>query len=428
LSAIPKYLARYAEPEQEFAVLVRSKHAAVLVVPALGEAKALLDGFRAAARGALGRVLLVLVVNATVDGAPELRRANDRLLGALGGAPGPGARYFSDAEFDVLLVDRSSPGRELPPKQGVGLARKIGMDVALALWARGGIDSPWIFATDADATLPEDYFRQAESSDARAAALLFPFRHVGPESAETDATLRYEAALRYHVLGLAAAGSPYAHHSIGSTMAVRGEAYAVVRGVPKREAAEDFYLLDKLAKIGAIQRLSGGAIEIAARRSGRVPFGTGRRVSELLGGEELAVASPRAFASLRAVLGAIERFAGGGNEFALREELALAAPNELPRGSVESTLEAAGIFAICRESAREVRGATLRRRLSTWFDGLRTLRFLHALRDAGLYDIPLATALRTAPFTPDVPLAPIGECLHRLRELEAALPALRSVE
>jgi hypothetical protein len=211
-------------------------------------------------------------------------------------------------------------------------------------------------------------------------------------------------------------------------MAVRAETYAVVRGVPKREAAEDFYLLDKLAKVGAIQRLSGSAIEIAARRSGRVPFGTGRRVSELLGGEELAVASPQAFASLRAVLGAIERFAGGGNELAMREELALAAPNELPRGSVESALEAAGFFVICRESAREAQGATLRRRLSTWFDGLRTLRFLHALRDAGLSDIPLATALRTARFTPDVPLVPIGKCLQRLRELEAALPALRSVE
>jgi len=35
------------------------------------------------------------------------------------------------SELTVLVVDRASDGAELPRKSGVGLARKIGTDIAL---------------------------------------------------------------------------------------------------------------------------------------------------------------------------------------------------------------------------------------------------------------------------------------------------------
>ena len=65
------------------------------------------------------------------------------------------------------------------------------------------------------------------------------------------------------MLGLGFAGSPYAYHSVGSTLAVRAEAYAIVRGVPKRAAGEDFYLLDKLAKVTPIRVLTGEPVAIS---------------------------------------------------------------------------------------------------------------------------------------------------------------------
>ena len=81
------------------------------------------------------------------------------------------------------------------------------------------------------------------------------------------------------------AESPYAFHTIGSTMAVNALNYAKVRGFPKREAGEDFYLLNKLAKVRAVIELTQDddcrPIEIESRRSDRVPFGTGAAVNKI---------------------------------------------------------------------------------------------------------------------------------------------------
>ena len=83
------------------------------------------------------------------------------------------------------------------------------------------------------------------------------------------------------MLGLRHAGSPYAYHSIGSCIAVVPRHYAAVRGVPKLRAGEDFYLLNKLAKVGRIQNARSSPITIKARKSLRVPFGTGRATDEI---------------------------------------------------------------------------------------------------------------------------------------------------
>ena len=58
---------------------------------------------------------------------------------------------------DVIVVDRVSARWRLNPKQGVGLARKIGTDLALALIAQDRVRSPWILQTDADVALPPSY-------------------------------------------------------------------------------------------------------------------------------------------------------------------------------------------------------------------------------------------------------------------------------
>ena len=49
---------------------------------------------------------------------------------------------------DVLVVDRTSAGRRFPNDQGVGLARKIGCDLALDFWAQGALSTEWIRTTD----------------------------------------------------------------------------------------------------------------------------------------------------------------------------------------------------------------------------------------------------------------------------------------
>ncbi|HWA71464.1 MAG TPA: hypothetical protein VG937_04000 [Polyangiaceae bacterium] len=426
-SNVGKYLSRWAEPSaRPLAEALSDRYFAALGVPLLGESHAFLEGYRAAARQAPGRVLIVAVVNATVATAPELRAQNGALLQQLC----RGARALSEhafferhAEFDLLTLDRSSPGRELPERQGVGLARKIAGDLLLAMFERGALDLPFLLMTDADATLPADYFARAERERARGpAALIYPFRHVPGVDPEVvhHATQLYEALIRYHVLGLAWAGSAYAYHSIGSTLAVHVDAYAGVRGVPKRAAGEDFYLLDKLGKLGPIRKLDGAPVAIASRRSARVPFGTGPRVEQLLNQRRALVASDQAFLALKHVLLGLDRVAASSAPAPLAETLK-ALPPALAAQAAQ-VIEELGLPAAMRAAIEQVGQGNLRRRLHTWFDALKTLQFLHLLRDRGVSELELTDALSRAPFCPAGDPT-LEATLERLRDAECRLPS-----
>ena len=207
----------------------------------------------------LDRVLIVVVVNAP-EGDPQqaLERTRTLLESLSGSAEG------------VLAIDRVS--RPLPAKQGVGLARKIGADICCALIDRGTVASTLIHMTDADTVLPPDYFEAAAATEG---ITLLPFRHRARNPALARAAALYELHLHHYVAGLRAARSPYAYQTLGSTIVTDAATYARVRGIPKRNAAEDFYFLNKAAKVARVTSLAGPVIEIAARRSDRVPFGTG---------------------------------------------------------------------------------------------------------------------------------------------------------
>ncbi|GIR63469.1 MAG: hypothetical protein CM15mP68_1350 [Pseudomonadota bacterium] len=62
-------------------------------------------------------------------------------------------------------------------------------------------------------------------------------------------------------------GSAYAYPTLGSTISVHAQSYARVRGYPKRNAGEDFYLLNKLNKLHPVQVLQQPVIEVQARLS-----------------------------------------------------------------------------------------------------------------------------------------------------------------
>jgi hypothetical protein len=431
--ALSDYLARWAEPVAEIASRVPGRYTHVLAVPALNESSALLDGYRAAAQAANGRVLCIVVVNASESLGAEAFEANARCLSELiermhaveSLHQAPPVWFGSVDAFDVLLVDRNSPGSRLPKRQGVGLARRIGCDLAAALNARGTFVGRLIACTDADTILPADYFTRIDAvrNDA-SSALLFPFRHEPSGSESIDlATQLYELSLRYYVLGLAWAGSPYAFQSLGSSIALDVEAYAKVRGFPRLQAGEDFYVLCKLAKIAPLGRDRGEPIRIASRRSARVPFGTGAGVRKLEG-RELSLYSPRSFAVLRAWLGCL-------NEFAKVRDYgrALSALNDLKSGEravLDELLVHLDAQRTLEEASRATPGAGLLRRVHTWFDGFRTLKLIHALRDECLPDRGWAEALGSAPFIAPLELEtsdPFTRC-RALASLEEAATEL----
>lgn len=439
-----KYLERYAEPEARLAAELGESYGAALIVPLRREDAGFLENLRPACASTPERTLLIAVVNATVDADAAVHQQNIRLLRELNelllprrvlptvaGTPARATLGRSGA-FDVLLVDRASAGRCLQAREGVGVARRIGADVAFALYERGQLRSPWLCCSDADAELPARYFSALTQIAAtspegvRRVGLTLPFWHAPSGDAAIDrATVEYEISLRYYTLGLASVGSPYAYQSMGSSLCVLADAYAEVRGFPRRDAAEDFYLLDKLAKIGSVHRPPVEPIRIWSRVSDRVPFGTGRRVRDLIEGEEIRLYQPRCFELLGIALWALRRAVAARSEELLPAALA-AKLDAGSVGAVSTVLEELNAF----EALREILGASpdarvRERRLATWFDALRTLRFIHLIEvPAALPRLALREALERAPFVPrDAVAGDLNGIRSALFSAEQALPS-----
>lgn len=438
--AVRKYLAQHAEPES---ALVRNglpaarRYGHVLCIPAHGEGENLLRSLASVPKGPRGDSLIIVVVNETHASPEPFRRANQATLAALRGqadrasAAGFGATFATHPNGDILLIDRTRTGHVLPDGQGVGLARKIAADVALGLWAAGRVDSAWIHCSDADVVFPADYFSRPISvsgdaaSDIGPSALIYDFVHV-PEPATARAALRYEIFLRYYVLGLRSAGSRYAFHTIGSTLALAPLAYAQARGFPRRNAAEDFHLLAKLAKLGPVRSLRGEPLRLSGRISTRVPFGTGAGIAKELerfdAGEFYPAYDPRVFSWLGVWLRTLDALGSGGpaSEQSVADCLSEQAADV-------SDVDAEVLFRVLDELGA-IRAADSGRQRGTRhlherFDALRTLRFVHHLRDSQFPSLPLETAICDAPFIPlDEPdaIADLGATRAALAEFEAS--------
>jgi hypothetical protein len=299
----------------------------------------------------------------------------------------------------VVSLDRATPGLCFDDGDGVGLARRIGCDLALALYARGQLETPWLHCTDADASLSPRYFHVTAAAAAPVTACLLGFFHgPGGEARIDRATALYEIRLRYYVLALARAGSPYAFQSVGSTIAVRAEAYAAVRGFPRRLAGEDFYLLNKLCKVGPLWRSPERVIELESRSSQRTRFGTGVAVAQLAQvaePDDVVLYHPRCFALLGVWLRALRDFALYPDTARLDRFLVEALGSD--HTSVRGVLEGLGVAEALVRARQETKSSAARlRHLHTWFDGFRTLKLVHGLRAAGLASMPWRQALADA--------------------------------
>ena len=414
---VAQYLSRHAEPEAGAADRLEGSFGHAVVVPAYGEAQSLFDTLGSIPRGPRGETLVVVVLNARADSPAAVHEAN-RASGArlaeaakasadLGSEPPISALRYPNGT--VVVVDRSGPGRYLPEGQGVGLARKIGNDFVLRLHAAGRIASPWIHNTDADTLLANDCFRPDRGARGR--------RHSPPRSTSSStassedpelalAARLYEISLRYYVLGLAWAESPYAYEAMGSCIAIRPRAYAAVRGFPRKNAAEDFYVLDKLAKVGTIARLSGAPFRLDGRVSDRVPVRHGQGALAAARPKKGPLAGfrlyhPATFAHLGAWLRSIDAVAALGRPARGRARRASARQSLLQDGAARREPREDGRASRrCGEAiARSGDAATLRRHVHTWFDAFRTLKLIRALQSGGLPALPWREALAEAPFT-----------------------------
>ena len=439
-----QYRGRYAEPESALAALCPDSFDFVMVVPVCAESATFVDGYRTAARDA-GRLLVIAVINGRGGAKDAVHASNAECFRELSARfslreLGRGGWLGRDASMSVFVVDRFTTDRRLPARQGVGLARKIGADIALELIAAGRIRHAFFAMMDADARLPEDYFKRIAELEPECSAAVFPLWHEPSGKSDVDrATALYEIRLRYVQRGLQWADSPYAFHTVGSTMVVHALCYAQVRGVPLRQAGEDFYLLGKLSKLRPLARLRGEPVRLRSRFSDRVPFGTGAESAKLARGDTPELYHPDCFAAVRDVMQALRCVSKvpGVSEQPPSEPGSsasrLSAQNKIEGlfsricPPAKNFLESQGALRTWQKLHEQAPNPAARlRRFHEWFDGFRTLKLIHHVRDHVAPSLPWQDAVRLAPFMHDI--KDDGACLSEARtellRLEQVLPRL----
>lgn len=450
---ISKYLARHAEPEHKCTQRVVSnfKNGAkyCVVIPAFKENDAFLS--RLLRHPNSPELLIIVVINQPESQPYQANPLNVHLYNAiqeLGHCTplGDGATLVQHHRGTAFVaIDRFSEGLEIPSSAGVGLARKIGADIATALYAQHAFTHPVIFSTDADVELPNSYFIDQEASAPASSAWVYNYSHrnslhgqgtsypstplsqsdFAPNNIER-ATLAYEQAIKYYRDGLRWAGSPYAYHTLGSAISISIPHYCMVRGFPKRAAGEDFYLLNKLAKTGQVTSLDNTTITIDARLSDRVPFGTGPAVKSICdlweNSDQYRYYQPSCFVLLRLLLQCSPHLfeLAFSNEYDPQNAKhqtqweALDYQRMLERQLTEHVDQALPFFSPAQASKilskallslnvnklllhtqqQGLNQNQFNRHFNEWFDGFMTLKFIRYLMANGFPHCPLADCIR----------------------------------
>ncbi|MFZ0256886.1 MAG: glycosyltransferase family 2 protein [Gammaproteobacteria bacterium] len=316
---------------------------------------------------------VIVVINASRHDQPIVHARNDQT--------------FAQAKAWILAREIEARRRgiafhlthyhDLPSRHaGVGLARKIGMDAAAARFCLIGKPDGVIVSLDADCVCDPNYLQQIAAHFASCpstSGCSIYFEHPLDSAADVrsrHAIVNYELFLRYYKHGLKQAGSPYAHYTLGSGMAVRSSAYVQQGGMNRRRAGEDFYFLQQLMRGGRFTELGSTRVLPSARVSQRVPFGTGRAIEEQLNRRRCAYLtySPHVFRDLALLFCALIGLSR-------REQRAEDWLHTLPV-PVAEFLHAQGFieqFPQMRSNAASPQAFL--KRFHHWFNGLRSVRY-----------------------------------------------------
>jgi hypothetical protein len=410
----------------------------VVVIPVLAERQTLfktLEDLAANPPEELERTMVICVVNNRAephaDPADIAQNAETLYLlqSMAEGAPTREVRSLAASPLRLGYIDASSQDFALRSKDGVGLARKIGLDWGVAVLARNGADRGGLLSLDADTRVEPSYLAAARAhfDSPGSWAGIFEYAHpISPPAEEARAIVCYELFLRYHTLGLKYAGSPYAFHTIGSTIGCTVEAYVAVSGMNRRQAGEDFYFLQKLAKTGPVKRISGTTVWPSSRASHRVPFGTGARVRRFVAGEhdEYLLYHPESYGVLKKWLACA---AAHGEEEA---DTVLDAAGRIapPLAAFLSASGFAETWPRLQENSRDTEAFL--KQFHVWFDGFRTLKLIHHLRDHGYPEQGTFQAIQDLLALRGDAISPGTRCRaeSNLNEQQAILCQLRAID
>ena len=319
-------------------------------------------------------VEVIVVVNSPAGCGEEIRWQNQATLKTA-------AEWIAPHRHPRLAFHTLHfPG--LPAKQaGVGLARKIGMDEALRRFDDLGRTEGIIVGYDADCRCETNYLTALErhfqaNPQSPGCSIYFEHPLKGPLSSQIyGAIAAYELHLRYYVQALRYAGFPQAHHTLGSCMAVRADAYRKQGGMNRRKAGEDFYFIHKIIPLGGFTDLTSTTVYPSPRASERVPFGTGKAVRDILSGRQIKTYPLEAFLDLKQLVERVPEMYRGGKEG--NSETLATLPLSVS-GFMANQQFADVLVEICENTSSE---AAFRKRFFRRFDGFHAMKFVHHARD-----------------------------------------------
>lgn len=374
---IEKYLLKYSYGNYNTDLIKKhSGISTIVIIPALAEKENLPQLLTSLEKNNVEykkETLIIFVINNTLSAKDEIKKNNIETIKYL-------KSYRTNSSLNIGIIDASTSGNEMDDKNGgVGLARKIGMDSALGLFDYSIDKKKILVCLDSDCTVSENYLEEIiiNYNQKNMSAGYVHFEHPFPDDEEINlAIICYELFLRYYVLGLRLANSPYAFFTIGSTMLCDVESYIKIEGMNKRKAAEDFYFLEKLGKHYKIETIENAVVFPSPRGSFRVPFGTGQRVNRYLSKiqNEYLLYNPESFLILKKWIGLFHN-----NNFTATEYLSKAKKINaaLYNFLIENKFEKSWNKIISNSNNQK----QIELQKKRWFDGFRTLKLIHYLRD-----------------------------------------------
>jgi hypothetical protein len=388
---VEKYLQKFGTGKRQLNFIPREKINNAIVIPAISEfenLKRLLNSLCENDPKYFKSSLIIIVINNLESSSREVKADNQKSI-LLFKQLFQKNNLDNDSLIEKVLtsglyfafVDASSNGKELPEKDGgVGLARKIGMDLALTAFDYPSSSKKLIFCLDADCTVDKNYIANivVNFNSRNLSAAVVNFRHqIEPGNENAEAIICYEIFLRYYVLGLKFANSHYAFHTIGSTIICDYESYIKAGGMNKQKAAEDFYFLEKLAKNINVDKIEDTTVYPSSRKSWRVPFGTGQRVTRFLQKvqNEYLLYNPESFYILKQWL----KIFNGEENFNSSEYLyeSKKINIELYNFLIEQNFLNDWEKILLNSKTKD----QIYKQKIRWFDGFRTLKLIHYLRD-----------------------------------------------
>jgi len=359
----------------------------VVVVPAISEfenIQRIIESLSKNDKHILDKSLILFVINNLSSSSEEVKSNNKKSIKFLknlifNDSTDLHSTTFIIHNLNLGYADASSKDNELDTKSGgVGLARKIGMDLALTTFDYTSNNKKIIISLDADCVVENNYLSAITHSfnELGINAATIEFSHIADSETDAEMILRYEIFLRYYVIGLLFAKSYFAYHTIGSAFACESEAYVKVGGMNSRQAAEDFYFLQKLAKVYPIYKIKDAIVSPSARQSWRVPFGTGKSMMEFENGRrQFLVYDPKVFIVLKEWN---ELF---NSDYALNTETLLHKAKDIHLElyyyliQKDFPVKWEKILGNCNSERQ------LRYQRRNWFDAFNTLKLIHHLRD-----------------------------------------------